>query len=164
MSQHNNILTNPHPNSTSTGTGTGTDASTGYTFATQPPPSHHVHKSSDVLPGARGAAGQQAPPDYSMDVTENSRVWQEPQDSDQHERTTYGAGSDTRQVVPGGQHDYDTPKNTQTASAPATGAGAGSGPPGHGAYSEDRPQPTEQGECFFLAFLRTSQCIRVDEC
>ncbi|KAI0753615.1 hypothetical protein C8Q74DRAFT_1211078 [Fomes fomentarius] len=111
----------------------GTDAGTGYTFATQPPPSHHVHKSSDVLPGARGTAGQQAAPDYSMDVTESSRVWQEPQDSAQHDRTTYGAGSDTRR----GQHDsdYDAPTPTNTHTAPATGAG-------------DRPlgvQPTEQG-------------------
>ena len=91
-------------------------------FATQPPPAHHVHKSSDVLPGARGAA--QAAPDYSTDVTENPRVWQ-----DEHERN-YGAGSDTRQVVAGGQHD--TPDD------------------GRSAFTEDRPlgvEPTEQGTC-----------------
>ncbi|TFK81973.1 hypothetical protein K466DRAFT_557244 [Polyporus arcularius HHB13444] len=72
-------------------------AGAGNTFATQPPPTHHTHKSSDVLPGARGAS--QAAQNYSTDVTENPRVWQ-----DEHERK-YGAGSDTRAVVAGGQHD-----------------------------------------------------------
>ena len=94
----------------------------GNTFASQPPPTHHVHKSSDVLPGARGAA--QDAPNYSTDVTENPRVWQ-----DEHERN-YGAGSDTRQVVAGGQHD--TPDN------------------GRSAFTEARPlgvEPTEQGTC-----------------
>ncbi|RPD76813.1 hypothetical protein L226DRAFT_611240 [Lentinus tigrinus ALCF2SS1-7] len=82
--------------STNTATGAGDN-----TFATQPPPTHHVHKSSDVLPGARGAAASdsQSAPNYSTDVTENPRVWQ-----DAHERM-YGAGSDTRAVVAGGQYD-----------------------------------------------------------
>ncbi|KAI0742484.1 hypothetical protein C8Q80DRAFT_1258777 [Daedaleopsis nitida] len=91
------------------------------TFASQPPPAHHTHKSSDVLPGARGA---QPAADYSTGVTENPRAWQ-----DQHERT-YGAGSDTRQVMGGGQHD--APENAT----------------GRTAHTEDRPldvQPTDQG-------------------
>ena len=40
-------------NPTSNGTGTNP-------FTTQPPPSHHLHNSSDVLPGARGAHTQPA--------------------------------------------------------------------------------------------------------
>ncbi|RDX46084.1 hypothetical protein OH76DRAFT_1457396 [Lentinus brumalis] len=94
----------------------------GNTFATQPPPTHHTHKSSDVLPGARGAS--QVAQDYSTNVTENPRVWQ-----DEHERK-YGAGSDTRAVVAGGQHDAP---NTNTGSS---------------AFEGERPmgvQPTEQG-------------------
>ncbi|KAI0705993.1 hypothetical protein C8T65DRAFT_809580 [Cerioporus squamosus] len=101
---------------------TNTNSGTANTFATQPPPTHHVHKSSDVLPGARGAS--QAAPNYSTDVTENPRVWQ-----DAHERK-YGAGSDTRAVVAGGQHDSP---NADTGSS---------------AFEGERPlgvQPTEQG-------------------
>ncbi len=103
----------------------------GNTFATQPPPTHHTHKSSDVLPGARGAS--QVAQDYSTNVTENPRVWQ-----DEHERK-YGAGSDTRAVVAGGQHD-----------APNTGSSA---------FEGERPmgvQPTEQG-AFSLPGLKTEE-------
>ena len=74
---------------------TGTDASN--TFTAQHPPSHHLHGSSDPLPGARGAPAPAAP-NYSADVTNDSRVWQNRNDRE------FGAGSDTAAVMAGGQH------------------------------------------------------------
>ncbi|KAI0363951.1 hypothetical protein BV20DRAFT_957254 [Pilatotrama ljubarskyi] len=101
------------------------------TFAKQPPPSHHIHNSSDPLPGSRGAAP--AAPDYSADVTNDSRVWQ-----DRNERE-FGAGTDTGAVVAGGQH----------SASPAPGQGLGENPRGsRTAYDEGRPlgvQPSEAG-------------------
>ncbi|TBU24885.1 hypothetical protein BD311DRAFT_809650 [Dichomitus squalens] len=69
--------------------------------ADAPPPAHHLHKSSDVLPGARGANQQQqsAPPDYSADVTESPEAWKS-----KNERA-FGAGTDTHNVMAGGQFD-----------------------------------------------------------
>jgi hypothetical protein len=65
-------------------------------FATQPPPAHHQHRSSDVLPGVRGA--NQGAVNYSADVTNDSRVWE-----GKNERH-FGAGTDTGAVMAGGQH------------------------------------------------------------
>ncbi len=103
----------------------------GNTFATQPPPTHHTHKSSDVLPGARGAS--QAAQNYSTDVTENPRVWQ-----DEHERK-YGAGSDTRAVVAGGQHDAPNTRSPEFEGARPLGV-----------------QPTEQG-AYSLPGVKTEE-------
>lgn len=100
---------------------------TNETFATQPPPSHHIHDSSDVLPGARGAA--QAAPDYSADVTNDSGVWQ---DRNQRE---FGAGTDTGTVMAGGQHSTSPEPFEDTQG-------------GRTAFNEDRPmgvEPTERG-------------------
>ncbi|EIW56831.1 uncharacterized protein TRAVEDRAFT_128527 [Trametes versicolor FP-101664 SS1] len=100
---------------------------TNETFATQPPPSHHIHDSSDVLPGARGAA--QAAPDYSADVTNDSGVWQ---DRNQRE---FGAGTDTGAVMAGGQHSTSPESFGDTQG-------------GRTAFNEDRPmgvEPTERG-------------------
>ncbi|KAI0632721.1 hypothetical protein C8Q77DRAFT_1073741 [Trametes polyzona] len=103
---------------------------TNQTFTTQPPPSHHIHNSSDPLPGARGAAAAQAP-NYSAEVTNDSRVWQ---DRNQRE---FGAGTDTGAVMAGGQHSAD-PDTARSTSAQD----------GRTAFSEDRPmdvEPTERG-------------------
>ncbi|KAH9856179.1 hypothetical protein C2E23DRAFT_866235 [Lenzites betulinus] len=97
------------------------------TFSTQPPPSHHIHDSSDPLPGTRGAAAP--PPNYSAEVTNDSRVWQS-----RNERE-FGAGTDTGAVVAGAQHS--------TSPGPMT-----SESDGQSAFTEDRPmgvQPTERG-------------------
>ncbi|EPS99212.1 hypothetical protein FOMPIDRAFT_1030937 [Fomitopsis schrenkii] len=95
-------------------------------FVTQRPPEHHIHRDSEVLPGARGSAPA---PDYSADVTNNDRVWQ---DNNQRQ---FGAGTDDRAVMGGAQH--------QSAAAPSTRAQSG-----RDAYNEDRPldaQPTPAG-------------------
>ncbi|KAH9886962.1 hypothetical protein C8Q73DRAFT_794998 [Cubamyces lactineus] len=104
------------------------------TFTTQPPPSHHLHGSSDPLPGARGAAP--AAPNYSADVTNDSRVWQ---DRNQRE---FGPGSDTAAVMAGGQHSAGTTGPGKEASAYDDNT------MGKTAFNEDRPlgvQPTERG-------------------
>ena len=66
-------------------------------YVAQPPPAHHQHQSSDVLPGARGA--DHAAVDYSADVTNDSRTWE-----GKNERR-FGAGTDTGAVMAGGQHE-----------------------------------------------------------
>ena len=85
--------------------------------ADAPPPAHHLHKSSDVLPGARGASSAPAPPpNYAAEVTNDDEAWKS-----RNERE-FGAGTDTRGVMAGGQYDR----------------------------ADERPmgvQPTEQGEC-----------------
>ncbi|OBZ74533.1 hypothetical protein A0H81_05193 [Grifola frondosa] len=96
------------------------------TFSRQPVPTHHVHHSSDVLPGARGGT---PPADYSTDVTNDPRTWQD------NNQRRFGAGTDTSAVMAGGQHN--TPE-----------AGAHQTAPVHSAFNEDRPmdvQPTSQG-------------------
>lgn len=78
----------------------------GNVYAHQLPPAHHQHRSSDVLPGARGA--QQPALDYSPEVTNDSRVWK-----DTNERR-FGAGTDTSAVMAGVQH------STTDTSVPST--------------------------------------------
>lgn len=107
-------------------------------FVTQRPPEHHIHRDSEVLPGARGSAPA---PDYSADVTNNDRVWQ---DNNQRQ---FGAGTDDRAVMGGAQH--------QSAAAPSTRAQSG-----RDAYNEDRPldaQPTPAGKTRHLRKIRTAQ-------
>ena len=102
-------------------------------YVTQPPPEHHKHQSSDVLPGARGA--QQDPVDYSADVTNDSRVWQ-----GKNERR-YGAGTDTGAVMAGGQHASDETQPPSTFDDQRFERSSGAG-------QSDRPlnvQPTSQG-------------------
>ncbi|KAI8992791.1 hypothetical protein BD414DRAFT_482217 [Trametes punicea] len=97
----------------------------------QYPPTETVQQtSSDPLPGARGAAP--AAPNYSADVTNDSRVWHAPPDRNERQ---YGAGTDTGAVMAGGQH--------QAEETGSLDEGAGKT-----AYTEDRPmgvQPTERG-------------------
>ncbi|CCL99813.1 uncharacterized protein FIBRA_01837 [Fibroporia radiculosa] len=96
-------------------------------FVTQPPPEHHVHRDSEVLPGAK--RGGQAP-DYSADVTNDSKTW-----ADNNQRR-FGAGTDDHMVMAGGQHD-----TLGTRSTP-------DGQQGNNAYTQDRPmdvKPTSQG-------------------
>ena len=90
--------------------------------ADAPPPAHHRHKSSDVPPGARGASSAQQsspappPPNYAAEVTNDDEACKS-----RNERE-YGAGTDTRGVMAGGQYDR----------------------------ADERPmgvQPTEEGEC-----------------
>lgn len=113
-------------------------------FATQPPPAHHTHNSSDVLPGARG--GDSAP-NYSTDVTEDARVWET-----SNERR-FGAGTDTTTVMAGGQHrggDSALPSMQDNSFA-------------HDAHHEERPlnvQPASAGETIFD--LRLYSLCRLD--
>ena len=86
-----------------------TNTNTNYTPtrlpADAPPPAHHLHKSSDVLPGARGASSAQQsspappPPNYAAEVTNDDEAWKS-----RNERE-FGAGTDTRGVIAGGQYD-----------------------------------------------------------
>ncbi|KIP05686.1 hypothetical protein PHLGIDRAFT_119589 [Phlebiopsis gigantea 11061_1 CR5-6] len=75
-------------------------------YAQQPPPQHHQHTSSDILPGARGAS--EGTFDYSADVTTDPRVWQT------NNERRFGAGTDTGAVMAGGQH------STTETDAPST--------------------------------------------
>lgn len=70
-------------------------------FTSQPPPQHHQHDSSDVLPGARGG---DPTVDYSADVMNDSQTWQS------NNERRFGAGTGTGAVMAGGQHgggDYE---------------------------------------------------------
>ena len=94
-------------------------------FVNQRPPEHHIHRDSEVLPGARGSAPA---PNYSAEVTNDERVWQ---DNNQRQ---FGAGTDDRAVMGGAQHQSAAPPRAQS---------------GRNAYNEDRPlnvQPTSQGK------------------
>ncbi|KAI9061869.1 hypothetical protein FKP32DRAFT_1594074, partial [Trametes sanguinea] len=96
------------------------------TLTTQPPPAHHLHSSSDPLPGAP-SSNANAAPNYSADVTNDSRVWQ-----GRNERE-FGAGSDTGAVIAGGQHQA---------------VSGGDEREGKTAYTEERPmgvQPAARG-------------------
>ncbi|KAI0728821.1 hypothetical protein C8Q72DRAFT_875553 [Fomitopsis betulina] len=48
---------------------------------------HHIHRDSETLPGARGSA---AAANYSTDVTNNDRVWQD------NNQRRFGAGTGDR--------------------------------------------------------------------
>ncbi|KAI0944301.1 hypothetical protein AcW1_002046 [Taiwanofungus camphoratus] len=92
-------------------------------YIAQPPPEHHVHHSSDAIPGARGAE-QSA--DYSTNVTNDSRTW-----TDENQRQ-FGTDDDT---MASGQHD-------------SAGGATPNAESGRNAYNEDRPlgvQPTSKG-------------------
>lgn len=112
-------------------------------YAQQPPPEHHQHRTSDVLPGARGA--DQDTVDYSADVTNDSRVWQT------NNERRFGAGTDTGAVMAGGQHS-----TTETGIPSTTDSGLD-----RAADDSDRPmnvQPTSAGEsivqvCRFASIL-----------
>lgn len=102
-------------------------------YVALPPPEHHKHQSSDVLPGARGA--QQGPADYSADVPNDSRVWQ-----NNNERR-FGAGTDTGAVMAGGQHAGEETESPSAFEDQRFDQGSN-------ASQSDRPlnaQPTSQG-------------------
>ena len=111
-------------------------------YAQQPPPEHHQHTSSDILPGARGA--NEGAVNYSADVANDSRVWQT------NNERRYGAGTDTGAVMAGGQHsttDTDVPSTWDS-----------------NASDSNRPmnvQPTSTGEidiCCFSLLLTLMPC------
>jgi len=68
-------------------------------FTQQPPPSHHIHRESEILPGARGA--EHPAPNYDASVTNDDKIW-----TGKNERQ-FGAGTDTGAVMAGGQHTTD---------------------------------------------------------
>ncbi|OSX64775.1 hypothetical protein POSPLADRAFT_1044230 [Postia placenta MAD-698-R-SB12] len=76
-------------------------------YVSQPPPEHHVHRDSEVLPGARDAA---ASANYDASLTNDSQTWK---DNNQRQ---FGAGIDDCNVMAGGQHD--------TSGAPDSGRNA----------------------------------------
>lgn len=113
-------------------------------YVAQPPPEHHKHQSSDVLPGARGA--HQGAVDYSADVTNDSGVWES-----RNERR-FGAGTDTGAVMAGGQHAGGQTDIPSTMDDQRFEHGAGTG-------ESDRPlnvQPTSQGTSHRHYFIRSS--------
>ena len=96
-------------------------------FTVQPPPEHHIHRDSEPLPGTRGQPS--APANYDASVTNDERTWQS------NSEKAFGAGSDTRAVMSGGQHSAD-PDSAQHQ--------------GRNAFTEERPlnvQPTNRGMC-----------------
>ena len=102
-------------------------------YAQQPPPEHHQHRSSDVLPGARGANNGAV--DYSSNVTNDSDVWQT------NNERRFGAGTDTDAVMAGGQH------STTATNVPSTTDNA---------FEPERPlnvQPTSAGELTVCVLL-----------
>lgn len=104
-------------------------------FAVQPPPEHHIHRDSEPLPGVKGSSG--AAPNYDASVTNDSRTWKP------NGEKAFGAGSDTRAVMSGGQHSAD-PDSTQQRE-------------GKNAFTDDRPmnvEPTNQG----LSSKRLMRC------
>lgn len=103
------------------------DDNTANLLSTQPPPTHHTHRSSDPI----ATAG----PDYSPEVTNDPQAWKS-----SNERR-FGAGTDTRTVMGGGQHAGDT--------APSTNFDEGDSGDGRDAFTEDRPMnvnPSGAGE------------------
>ncbi|OSD03826.1 hypothetical protein PYCCODRAFT_1476760 [Trametes coccinea BRFM310] len=84
------------------------------TLRTQPPPTHHLHSSSDPLPGASSPAA--APPNYSADVTNDPRAWQDP---GMRERER----GDVRAVVAGAQHHAGPDTDTEREAEAEAGAG-----------------------------------------
>jgi len=111
------------------------------TFSTQPPPSHHVHRDSEILPGAKGAESKAAP--YDTSVTNDSQTWK----SNNEKR--FGAGTDTGNVMAGGQHTSAPSSSLGEEDPTFRHAGAGTPPTSqHNAFQEERPlgvQPTSQG-------------------
>ncbi|KAL7278476.1 hypothetical protein ACG7TL_007475 [Trametes sanguinea] len=85
------------------------------TLRTQPPPTHHLHSSSDPLPGASESPAE-APPNYSADVTNDPRAWQDP-GMLERER------ADVRAVVAGAQHHAGPDTDTEREAEAETGAG-----------------------------------------
>ncbi|THH21764.1 hypothetical protein EUX98_g8285 [Antrodiella citrinella] len=116
----------------------GVDSST---FTTQPPPSHHVHRDSEILPGGKGAEFQAAP--YDTSVTNDSQTWK----SNNEKR--FGAGTDTGNVVAGGQHSTIPSSSLGEENPSFRHGGTGTLPAStHDAPREERPlgvQPTSQG-------------------
>ena len=103
----------------------------------QPPPTHHLHRSSDVLPGARGYPQNLDQPDaaYSSGTGAGAGMGA---------GAGAGAGMDANA-------DPLAPRRGQQEFAANDFAqrGAGTGAGGRSAFTEERPlgvQPTERGE------------------
>lgn len=95
------------------------ERNTASVLAAQPPPAHHTHHSSDAI---RPAA------DYSAQITNDSEVWKG------NNKRQFGAGTDDRAVMAGGQHAGDSARPSDD---------------NQNAFTEDRPmnvQPTGAGE------------------
>ncbi|KAH8093078.1 hypothetical protein BXZ70DRAFT_1010564 [Cristinia sonorae] len=105
------------------------------TFTTQPPPAHHIHRDSEVLPGATGAEFKPAP--YETSTLNNPQTWRS------NNEKQFGAGTDTGHVMAGGQH----------SGSAVTGGGFGSSlgeedpsfRRGDSGYKEGRGQATSLG-------------------
>lgn len=95
-------------------------------FTLQPPPEHHVHRDSEILPGFKGSSGPTH--NYDASVTNDEQTWRP------NGEKAFGAGSDTNAIMSGGQHSAD-PDSTQQRE-------------GKNPFADDRPmnvQPTNQG-------------------
>ncbi|KAI0798167.1 hypothetical protein C8Q75DRAFT_802059 [Abortiporus biennis] len=89
---------------------TGIPTTNDSTFSAQPPPSHHIHRDSEILPGARDSHTAAAP--YDVETTNNDRTWK---DANQQR---YGAGTDTGAVMAGGQHSGNPGSSINDAHRP----------------------------------------------
>ncbi|KAI0070871.1 hypothetical protein K474DRAFT_1687280 [Panus rudis PR-1116 ss-1] len=104
-------------------------------FTTQPPPTHHIHRDSEPLPGARGASAAGAnSATYDTNVTNDSQTWKP--NNEKH----FGAGTDTGAVMAGGQHTADFDSTGAASHGQQQRAAEG-----RNAFNEDRPTPTSQG-------------------
>lgn len=114
------------------------------TFSSQPPPSHHIHRDSEVLPGTQGAEYPPAP--YDTETTTNPETWKS------NNERQFGAGTDTGNVMAGGQHstaatgtgsslgDADPSFRHGGTGTPPTSTGHASAKNDtHDAFHEDRP-------------------------
>ncbi|KAI0338575.1 hypothetical protein BDW22DRAFT_1401491 [Trametopsis cervina] len=96
-------------------------------LASQPPPAHHTHQSSDPI--------RTAGPDYSAEITNDSSMW------GGNNQRRFGAGTDDHVVMGGGQHAADSALPTSALDERDAGHKAD-------AFTEDRPmnvQPTGAG-------------------
>ena len=119
-------------------------------FITQPPPSHHVHRDSEPLPGSDAQnKGTYPPAPYETTTLNDPNTWK----SDNEKR--YGAGSDTNNVIAGGGFSaggssLGQSDNTRGQADPAVGGHHRSSGTGvqHDAFHEDRPlnvKPAPEG-------------------
>jgi hypothetical protein len=123
------------------------EQNTASVLASQPPPAHHTHHSSDAI---RPAA------DYSTDITNDASAWEG------NNKRQFGAGTDDRAVMAGGQRagaptlpsstsygegDSDVYRQTQPVDD------------GRNAFHEERPMnvmPTGAGKLLHLGYCSHS--------
>lgn len=111
------------------------------TFTAQPPPAHHIHRDSEILPGARGAETKSS--DYGTAVTNDPQTWAR---QDQQRPS----GVDSHGAIAGAQHGLGVGETDH------------SGHHGRSALSEDRPlgvQPASQGLTLFTLNLSLLICV-----